>query len=78
VKILIYQEKLMEELYIQQFGKERIVLVSGWSEEDARVEDISTGLVYAINWDLFFKCHKKLGVFKCNVDGYLGSNLSVG
>jgi hypothetical protein len=67
----------MEELYVQQFGKKRIVLVTGWNKSDARVEDISTGLVYAINWDLFFKCHEKLGAFKCNVEEYSGANLSI-
>jgi len=66
----------MEELYIQQFGKKRIVLVSGWNGDDAIVEDISTGLIYAISWNIFFNCHTKLEPFKCNLDEYEGPNLS--
>lgn len=67
----------MEELYIQQFGKNRLVLVSGWDEDDALVEDISTGLTYAVSWNIFFNCHKKLEPFKCNIDDYKGPNLTV-
>lgn len=49
-----------EDLYIQKIGNTRIVSVYDWNKNDAIVEDLRTGLKYAISWDNFFKTHDKL------------------
>ena len=64
----------MEELYIQDFGRERIVKIVGWNKEDVMLEDLFTECRYALNWDNFNKYHKKLE-YNPQSDEYTGVDL---
>jgi len=66
---------ITEEFYIQKLGKNRIICVKSWNHNAAIVEDLATSLVYAINWDLFFRYCVKMKPVEIDVENYNGSDL---
>jgi hypothetical protein len=67
----------MENLYIQNYGKKRIVCVIGWNENNALIEDIKTEERYILNWELFLKYHEILQDYDCDISKYKGPNLNI-
>ena len=67
----------MEELYHQNFGKNRVVSIKGWNRRDALIEDLKSSTMYAMEWDLFFRYHTKIDPYECNINDYVGANLDV-
>ena len=65
----------IEELYIQKFGKDRIVCVKNWSKEYALVEDLATGLMYPLAWEFFLEYCTKLEPAEINTIDYEGTDL---
>lgn len=67
--------RTMEELYQHKFGSIRIVSVRGYNKHDVILEDLKTGLMYAILWDTFFKHYVKLEKADIDVSDYEFVNL---
>lgn len=65
----------MEEFYVQAFGNKRIIQVRGWTDKDALLYDLKTGLEYAMAWSVFFAHHNKLDTFDMEVSDYEGADL---
>lgn len=67
----------MEDLYIQNYGKQRIVCTIGWNDDNVLVEDIKTELRYVMNWELFLKHHQILEDYEGDVSDYIGPDLDI-
>lgn len=65
----------MNEFYVQRFGNKRIIQVRGWTERDALLYDLKTGLEYAMAWDVFFMHHKELDTYDKDITEYNGADL---
>lgn len=64
------------ELYIQKFGKQKIVEVIGWNRKDAILKEFKSNFRFAVAWQIFNKYYEKIEVFDCDTSEYTGADLS--
>jgi hypothetical protein len=65
------------DLYVQDFGQKRVIIVLRRTREFALIEDVKDGIRYCMEWDSFFKHHKALRPYEGNVSNYIGPNLDL-